>query len=215
MIDEAGAGGDEPLLGSARIIAARMALAAGDAPEAARLSAAALEKDLEAETPRERAGAWLVQIRAQIAQGSAQAAANAAKMHEWAGADEASAPRLFAALAAAEQAAAAGEQAAAGAAYERALAQAEAARVPEDLLEVCGSYAQWLIRGGDLARAGAVAARVASWAPRSYDAALLQLRLYHALGQPAPTRNAMAQVRRLAGERVLPPALEDEATVKR
>jgi DNA-binding winged helix-turn-helix (wHTH) protein/tetratricopeptide (TPR) repeat protein len=215
VIDEAGAGGDEPLLGSARIIAARMALAAGDAPEAARLSAAALEKTWEAETPRERAGAWLVQVRAQIAQGSAQAAANAAKMGAWAGADDASAPHLFAALAAAEQAAATGEKTAAGEAYEQALARAEAARVPEDLLEVCGSYAGWLIRGGDLARAGAVAARVASWAPRSYDAALLQLRLYHALGQPAPTRNAMAQVRRLAGARVLPSALEDEATVKR
>jgi DNA-binding winged helix-turn-helix (wHTH) protein/tetratricopeptide (TPR) repeat protein len=215
VLEEAGASGDEPLLGSARIIAARMALAAGDAAQAAQLSAAALEKTWEAETPRERAGAWLVQVRAQLAQGSTQTAANVAKMGAWATTDQAPAARLLAALAAAEQSAAAGETAAAGAAYEQALAQAEAARVPEDLLEVCASYAGWLIRGGDLARAGAVAARVASWAPRSYDAALLQLRLYQALGQPAPMRNALAQVRRLAGERVLPPSLQDEATVKR
>ncbi|MBO9663359.1 hypothetical protein, partial [Dokdonella sp.] len=215
VLKESAAANDDALLGSARIVAARMALAAGDAAAAARLAGAALAKTWEAETPRERAGAWLIQLRAQIAQRSPEAPASLAAMTAWAAQENGPITRLMADLASAEQAAAAGDSARAGPAFESALALAEAARVPEDLLEVCSVYAAWLIRSGDLARAGAVAARVASWAPRSYEAALLQARLYRALEQPAAARNAIAQARRLAGERVLPPMLDDEATVKR
>lgn len=215
LIEDAGQGADAALLGSARIVAARMALAAGEAGDAARFAAATLAKDWEAETPRERAVAGLIQVRAQIALRSAAAAQSAATTAERAQRDGAAIAHLLAVLATAEQAAADGDAERAGSAFESALAQADAARVPEDLLEVCVPYAEWLIRQDDLAHAGTVAARVATWAPRSYEAAVLQARLYLALGQAAPLRDAVGQARRLAGERVLPPALSDGATARR
>ena len=46
--------------------------------------------------------------------------------------------------------------------------------------------------------------RVAPWAARDYDCALLQVRLFHALGEPAAWSKALAQARELAGERELP-----------
>ena len=46
--------------------------------------------------------------------------------------------------------------------------------------------------------------RVAPWAEHDYDSALLQVRLYHALGQRGPWAKALAQARALAGERDLP-----------
>jgi DNA-binding winged helix-turn-helix (wHTH) protein len=215
VIDDAEKSGDAALLGSARVVAARMALDRGDATAAAKFAQAALAKAWEAEMPREQANAWLDLVRAQIALRDDGAAASAAALTAWAQHDRTPPALLIAALGGAEQAAAAGERDAARAAFESALTQAEASRIPEDLLDVCSAYAEWLIRSGDLQQAGAVAARVASWAPRSYEASVLQARLYRALGQETPWRNALAQARRLAGERPLPALLEDESTVKR
>ena len=216
VLDDARRDGDGALLGSARVVAARMALARGDAAQAAQLARAALAEPWDAEMPRERAAAWRVLVRAQLAAGdAAAAAASAAAFAAWARQDGTPPARLLATLAAAERAVAAGDGAAARTAFENALALADAGRLPADLLEVCSAYADWLIRSGELQPAGIVAARVARWAPRSYEAALLQARLYRALGQDAPWRDALAQARRLAGERRLPPALDDEATAGR
>jgi hypothetical protein len=54
-----------------------------------------------------------------------------------------------------------------------------------------------------------VIGRVAPWAPQDYDAALLQVRLYHALGQPGPWSKAIAEARSLAGERAIPADVRD------
>jgi hypothetical protein len=48
---------------------------------------------------------------------------------------------------------------------------------------------------------------VTGWAARDYGAALVQLRLYHALGEPTAWASALAQARRLAGERRIPDGL--------
>lgn len=215
VLEQSDKDGHEALLGSARIIAARMALADGDAVAAVQYARAALAKTWEAETPRERGFAWLILTRAQLAAKSVEAAASAGEMAAWAKQEQTAVVRMYAGLAGAEQAAATGDAAAAGASFESALALAEAARIPEDLLEVCSAYTGWLIRSGNLTRAGAVAARVAGWAPRNYEAALLQAQLYQALEQETPSRNAIAQARQLAGERRLPPALDLEATAER
>ncbi|HEX5124465.1 MAG TPA: hypothetical protein VFV97_14575, partial [Rhodanobacteraceae bacterium] len=61
----------------------------------------------------------------------------------------------------------------------------------------------------ELREAGDVIGRVAPWAAHDYDAALLQVRLYHALGQPGPWSKAVAQARALAGERAIPRDLRD------
>lgn len=79
--------------------------------------------------------------------------------------------------------------------------------MPSELIEIAQAYLPWLIDRGDFARAGVIAGRTAGWAERDYDAALLQLRLQHALGNLAGWRNALARARTLAGERRVPEAL--------
>jgi hypothetical protein len=92
-------------------------------------------------------------------------------------------------------------------AFEAALAAADASRIPANLLVAALAAAPRLIDGGRLDRAAIVIGRVAPWATRHYDAALLQLRLYRALGQAAPWQAALDQASALAGERTIPPAL--------
>ena len=201
---------DAPILASARIVDARFSLASGDAAAASRSAGDVLKTSWEAETPREQALAWLTLVRAQVALGqTADASAAAAQAVIWAQRNGAPAAHLYVDLAVAEAAAAADDATNADAAFDRALADAERGRVPEDLLTVCAAYTAYLIETRDLARAGAVAARVAGWADRSYDAALVQAALYHALAQPGPLRSALAQARNLAGERTLPRKFDD------
>ena len=212
VVADAERAGDAPLLASAHVVAARFALEAGKPAEAQRLADAVLRTAWEAETPREQASAWTTLIRAELALGERDdARASAARLRSWAERDGSDEARLYADLASAEVAAAVGETAAAIAAFDRALAGAEATRVPADLLAVCAAYADALIAMRDLARAGEVAARVAALSDRSYEAALLQARLYRALGQPAPLRAALARARSLAGEREPPADLERSA----
>ena len=64
-----------------------------------------------------------------------------------------------------------------------------------------------LLQDGEASQAVAMIGRVASWATRDFDAALLQVRLYHALGQREAWSNALRQARALAGERGIPPTL--------
>jgi ATP/maltotriose-dependent transcriptional regulator MalT len=200
------------LLASANVVAARFALDAGNPAEAKRLAGAVLETEWEAETPREQASAWATLIRAELALGAyGEARASAERLRSWAERDGSQAARLHADLASAEVASATGDAANAVALFDRALAGAEATRVPADLLGVCAAYADALIATRNLARAGEVAARVAAFSERSYEAALLQARLYRALGQPAPLRAALARARNLAGERVPPADLERAA----
>jgi hypothetical protein len=52
-----------------------------------------------------------------------------------------------------------------------------------------------------------VAERVSAWAPHNYDAALVQVRLYHALGQTGAWHAALERAQSLAGERIVPPGL--------
>lgn len=211
VIADAEKAADAPMLASAQVVAARFALDAGRPADAKRLASAVLATEWEAETPREQASAWTTLIRADLALGARDDATDAAaKLRSWAEREGSDAARLYADLASAEVAAATGDTASATAAFDRALASAEATRVPADLLAVSTAYADALIAQRELARAGEVAARVAAFSDRSYEAALLQARLYRALGQPAPLRAALARARSLAGERV-PPADLDEA----
>ena len=72
--------------------------------------------------------------------------------------------------------------AAANDAYTRALGEADALRIPLDLREVAADYSAWLVRSGELPRAGATAERVAAWSARDFDSAIVQLRVQRALG---------------------------------
>jgi len=112
-------------------------------------------------------------------------------------------------LAQAEWAASRGDDENAGGLFERALAMAEARGVPADVGLVSEAYGPWLLAHGRLHEAGDVIGRVAPWAERDYPSALLQVRLFHALGEPAAWSKALAGARLLAGERELPSDLVD------
>jgi DNA-binding winged helix-turn-helix (wHTH) protein/tetratricopeptide (TPR) repeat protein len=211
VLDDSAKASDDALLGSARIVAAREALASGDPAAAARNAGEVLKTSWQAEMPREQASAWLTLVRAQIALHEQEPAnASVAALFAWAERDGAPVARLYAVLARAEQAVASGAVAQADADFTTALVLADTLRVPEDILHICTAYAQALLTRGELARAGPVAARSATWATQSYEAALLQVRLYHALAQTEPWRNALERARQLAGERVVPAELTQE-----
>ncbi len=118
---------------------------------------------------------------------------------------------LYAALAQGAAAAAEGDDASARSGFESALAQAEANRMPFDLIQVITAYAQFLVRQGDMEAAGRLANRIAHWADQDYTAALVQLGVYHATDADA-WRTSLARARRLAGERTIPDALAKPPT---
>ncbi|MET0232470.1 MAG: hypothetical protein ABW186_16185, partial [Rhodanobacteraceae bacterium] len=96
---------------------------------------------------------------------------------------------------------------AASAAFERARARADRRRPPARRRDAAERYVDWLLAIGDDARLLRVCERVADFADRDYDAALVQLRVYRKLGPPAAWQTALARARRLAGERRIPPDL--------
>ena len=104
----------------------------------------------------------------------------------------------------AERAAAGADPDAAERAYRLALDMAEKRGVPADVALVSESYGRWLLQRGDLERATAIIGRVAPWATRDYPCTLLQVRLFHALGKTRAWAQALAQARRLAGDRAIP-----------
>ncbi|WP_149196473.1 winged helix-turn-helix domain-containing protein [Luteimonas suaedae] len=119
------------------------------------------------------------------------------------GADAGVTGRLLEALAARAQ----GRNDDAERSYRAAVAQAEQEGVPGDIAQAVLAYAPWLIERGELAEATALVGRVAPWTGRDFDLALLQARLFHALGQAESLEAALEDARRLAGERRIPEAL--------
>jgi DNA-binding winged helix-turn-helix (wHTH) protein/tetratricopeptide (TPR) repeat protein len=184
-------------------IDARMALVQGDVPRAARSAQAAFEAITRGDDQRLRMRNWLVLVRARLAGGQFdEAAASLARIRKQAGNDRPAAT-LYATLAEAEWAAHADPEHA-RAAFDRALAIADAHRVPLDLVEVVDSYSRWLLAQNDPRAATAVVERIAAWAPHDFRAAVPQLRLYHAIGQRAAWQAALSRTRGLAGERRIP-----------
>jgi tetratricopeptide (TPR) repeat protein len=88
--------------------------------------------------------------------------------------------------------------------YEDALRIAESSGNPLDAAEVVWSYGNALIDMHDFVLAGTVVGRAGRWTDRDFHSALLQARLYQALGRPDAWRTALDQAQRLAGERAIP-----------
>lgn len=157
--------------------------------------------------------AWLIVLRGRLAAGDVAAAAEiAATMDGWAADSPARAAATYAALARAELAAAEGRDETATAAFEHALTVAEAGQVPLRSLQVAQRYVPWLLDDGrhgrsDPERALLVADRVAPYARQDYRAALVQLRVYQALGLSSAWRASLERALALAGERSIPAEL--------
>ncbi len=91
--------------------------------------------------------------------------------------------------------------------YEQALAIADEIGVPATIARLVESYGGALIAADRADGAMAVVGRIATWTDRDFGSALLEARLYHALGQAGAWRRALERARTLAGERELPPEL--------
>ncbi|MCL1635663.1 winged helix-turn-helix domain-containing protein [Luteimonas sp. SX5] len=98
--------------------------------------------------------------------------------------------------------------------FAAALALAERGGTPADIAEAVSAQAQWLLSQGRYGEAGALIGRVAPWATRDFELAMLQLRLFRAEGQIEPWRAALTQARRLAGERTIPAELTLEPSAQ-
>jgi len=157
-----------------------------------------------------RAQAWLTVVRSLDRLGRHDEAAAALKSFAaWSPADNPEV-QLTLQLAVAERAAVEHDPLA-GHRYDEALTAATRWGVPATLADTVGSYGLYLLAQGDLPQASSVIGMVARYADRDFDAAVLQARLYHALGDTAAAQTATAQALRLAGERPLPRELATPA----
>jgi DNA-binding winged helix-turn-helix (wHTH) protein/tetratricopeptide (TPR) repeat protein len=183
-------------------------LARGRAAQAYALAEPTVEKLTAPEFDSARSEAWFLAIRALHAQGRiAEAGAAARRYAEWAAPSGNTTFVIHARLADAEQAAAERRYADADRVYEEALRAANAQNVPADVADVAESWAGSLIARGELIRAAPVVGQIARYADRDFGSALLQVRLYHALGQGEAWRSALERARALAMERTIPPEL--------
>lgn len=187
---------------------AELALHAGRWESAARLSERALATWPASGADGERDFVALIAQRALLAAGERE---RAAAVFDRAAAVSAAAAEPMPGqvperLARAEWRQALGDTAA-GEDFHAALLLAERGGVPADLALVASSYVPYLLAHGDLDGARAVAGRVAPWAARDFDCALVQLRLFHALGQGEAWAAALRQTLDLAGQRAVPDGL--------
>jgi DNA-binding winged helix-turn-helix (wHTH) protein/tetratricopeptide (TPR) repeat protein len=193
------------LPGSIATADARLQLAAGDAGAAAESALRATSTLPTTDEAHVRAQAWLLLVRALRATGRIDAAREqSTQFTAWSRTrDDMPGVTLFAALAAAEQARSEHRNDEADAAFATALADAERWGVPRDIVVVAASYGNSLLADEQPDRASAVIGRVARWAEQDFDCAMLQARLYAALGQSEAAHAAEARARLLAGERPL------------
>jgi len=190
----------------ARQIEARLDLAAGEAGTAAALARQAVDGLDQSGDEADRADAWLTLLRALRASDPERAQRETDAFAAWSASS--SDPRVLVRVqvARAEQAVAARDNAAAQVAFDAALAGTEGRM--ELIAEVAMASGNFLIGDGRLDAAAVVAGRVARAAEQDFDCALLQVRLYHALGRAGPWQAALAHARALAGERQIPQPLQ-------
>jgi len=201
--DASAASRAEPALARAGL--ARLELAGDQAAAAALLAQQALPELTAPEFTRQRALAWLVLQRSLLRLGrDAEVQAEFAAFSAWAASAAKPEARVLAGVAQAERELAQGD-APAGLATQRRVQQLAAAQARPDIAAVAaGSYGEALLQRGDLREAAVVIGQLARHADTDYDAALLQWKLYRALGQQEAAERVFATLRRLAGERPLP-----------
>lgn len=161
----------------------------------------------------ERAGVVLIRQRALLALGREQEAGALYDRARAVPADASDVPGCVAdALAMGEWFQHAGAAARARPWFDFAAASADRRGVPAEIVAVAQSRAPALLasRSGETT---AAIGRVGPWATHDFEAALLQVRLFHALGQRVPWLNALAQAQKLAGERAIPAALFELGSV--
>jgi tetratricopeptide (TPR) repeat protein len=184
---------------------ARIALARGDAALAHALVEPVVAGLTEPAFASTRAEAWFVAIRALHALGRDEDAATAvASFAAWAAQAGNATFAIHARLAQAEHAVVLGQFDIADRHHAEALSEANRQNVPADIADVAISHANALIARGELARATTVAGQLDRHATDHFGSALLQVRLYRALGRTEAWRGALERARGAAGERAIP-----------
>jgi DNA-binding winged helix-turn-helix (wHTH) protein len=92
----------------------------------------------------------------------------------------------------------------AGPAFTHAREIAEETAVPAEIALVAATYADALLAEGDLTRAEVEIGRLSRWSDSDFGCAVLEARLYAALGRDEARQTALARARLLAGEREIP-----------
>lgn len=196
--------GNRVLLARLRALGAELAAAREDWRAAADEAAAALAEWPNSGADDERSGIVLIGQRALLALGEAEAAEALLDRRREPPAQAADSPGVVAdALAMAEWAQQAGDSARALRWFRFAAVSADRRGVPAEIVAVARAYAPVLLAAGERAQAAVVIGRVAPWAARDFDCALLQLRLFHAMDQREPWFSALRQAQALAGERAI------------
>jgi len=154
---------------------------------------------------RLRAEAWLTQVRAALRAGDRQrAAAVIAALEGWSSQTDEPRAQLFARLAQAEYALRFGDGNDWHSAFEAARETATHGGVPYEIAIVAQSYANALLGNGAAETAAVEVGRVSRWSDQDFDCAVLEARLYAALGHNEARQTAVARARALAGERSIP-----------
>ncbi|HEY0230616.1 MAG TPA: winged helix-turn-helix domain-containing protein [Dokdonella sp.] len=157
---------------------------------------------------RGQADVWLTLTRALRGAGDAHAAESQTRQFvQWTHDADQPAIALRVRLAEAEHYWSSGQRPLALETYEAATQAADRVGTPYDIRVVAESYAGMLLDAGDLANATTVIGRIARWASSDFDSALLEARLYQALGRQDAWRAALENARALAGERSIPAAV--------
>lgn len=153
----------------------------------------------------DRAQAWLTLARALRARNDERDAESEIRAFlQWARGEDERSVSIRALLADAETTWGRGARTAAARKYDDALQAAERNGIPADTAEVAVSYGNALLDAGDAAAAGPIVGRIGRWADVDYSCAVLQARLFRALGQRRAWETSMATVHALAGERPIP-----------
>lgn len=206
--------GETGLLAMVQAAQAKMHLSAGESEAALALAQSALAGLPPAEAKADqwsdvRISAWQILIRALGGlDRDEEASTEIGKFRAWAEASGDSANVVQARLIEGEQVWSEGHREAAIAIYDDLLSiLPRTGGSPAYVSNVLISYGNLLIGSGYTDRASAVVGQLARYADRDFDCALLQVRLYHALGQRDAWQAALDRARSLAGERMIPPLL--------
>ena len=153
-----------------------------------------------------RADAWLSEVRAALrGADAAKAGETIAALDSWAQLTGDSRARIFARLAHAEYTLRFGDGKGWREAFNAARDLAAHEAVPHEIATVARSYADALFADGDIDAAAVEVGRVSRWADQDFACAVLEARLYAALGRNEARQTAVSRARALAGERNLPP----------
>jgi hypothetical protein len=205
-LDHLRASGTDPVTAAAAgVVLARLELDGNNASVAGDLAEHSVQVLAAPGYAGLRADAWLTQVRAALrAADSARAAGLIAALETWAAQADEPRAALFAHLARAEYTVRFGDGKAWRAAFDSARELAAHDAVPAEIAAVARSYADALFGDGDLDTAAVEVGRVSRWSDQDFVCAVLEARLYAALGRNEARQAALARARSLAGERSIP-----------